>query len=677
MLEIDLSQISLAFAAAVVALGMGVLSYWANPARVINRAFLRLSLHVALWLMTLEIALGGGYYGLLFLRLTTAIGCLLPAHLWLIKEQVMYPFTQGVLRRGWKWFLAGSVLAAICATNWFVPANSSAWVRVYGLGYYVVIVGILVMFFILWINATIQARALSGSRRIELQVLVLISCSAGFVVIALMTAGAVTKSSGYIHLQPIVILLAYGATAYAMFSSRLFDAAHLVAVTLHQAVLVSTVALTIWLVYLVGQLFMPDVLAYIAAVGLGMVVFLALDHRLRRLFRLWSSREINARKALYEVTREDLRPQALIESYERIIEGWAQTGFVRVLANERGNFESGSLCLRADSKEYVALHSLRWATPERLVRERHQENNSVLGSFMRVNHAGALVLGEGRELHVILMLGVPSSRMPYTYPQIRQLSEFAAIVQAGLEKAQLSVRARHSEQLATVGILGASLAHEIRNPLVTLKTFAQLFPDRYQDAAFRNKFQTLLTSEVARIEHLTEQLLDMSSLHNYKPQSISLNQVAESCLELISAQARSRDVELKSELEASPDLVMSDPHAARQVLLNLCLNGIQAMEAQKTPRWLLLSTRNLDGAVELSVTDNGPGIAPEMRVRLFHPFSTSKSSGFGLGLAICSDILSGLGASISADPSVPGRGATFRVLFPSAPRDPLEKAKKG
>ena len=84
-------------------------------------------------------------------------------------------------------------------------------------------------------------------------------------------------------------------------------------------------------------------------------------------------------------------------------------------------------------------------------------------------------------------------------------------------------------------------------------------------------------------------------------------------------------------------------------------------------RWVKIATRNTPGGIEMAVADSGPGISEEIRPRLFQPFQTTKSTGFGLGLAICSDILANLNASITVDPPVPGQGATFRVIFPCQP----------
>ena len=163
-----------------------------------------------------------------------------------------------------------------------------------------------------------------------------------------------------------------------------------------------------------------------------------------------------------------------------------------------------------DSAAVKALRQLRWATPERLIRERSSPERQALAELLDHHGLGALVIGEGPTLTALVGVGTVVSRRPFTYPQVTQLLELASIIESALERAHFSVKAQHAEQLATVGLLGASLAHEIRNPLVTIKTFVQLLPKHYQDAAFRDKFFTLIGDEVTRIDRLTEQLLDLS-----------------------------------------------------------------------------------------------------------------------------------------------------------------------
>jgi signal transduction histidine kinase len=162
-------------------------------------------------------------------------------------------------------------------------------------------------------------------------------------------------------------------------------------------------------------------------------------------------------------------------------------------------------------------------------------------------------------------------------------------------------------------------------------------------------------------------LLDLASPRAYTAEMIALHPVLRTSLDLVAAKATDKHIEFQTDFRASPDTAWSDGSAAKQVLLNLCFNAIQSLEAREGERWVRIATRNTPGGIEMAVSDSGPGIAEEIRPRLFQPFQSTKSTGFGLGLAICSDILANLDATITVDPTVPGRGATFRVIFPCQP----------
>ena len=306
-----------------------------------------------------------------------------------------------------------------------------------------------------------------------------------------------------------------------------------------------------------------------------------------------------------------------------------------------------------------------WVTPERLEREKVSEERTLISILLRDNGWRALVTVEGESFIMLVGVGIRSSRRPYTYPQVVELMELAAIMESALERAHFAAKVQRTEQLATVGLVGASLAHEIRNPLVSIKTFVQLLPTHYADPAFREKFFRLIGDEVARIDELTQQLLDLAAPRSYQTESVGLHGVLRPGLELVEARAAERGVKVMVAFTAEPDTVFTDASAAKQVLLNLCFNAIQAVEAKGgTERWVRLSTRRVADGVELAVSDSGPGIAPEMQRRLFQPFQTTKSRGFGLGLAICRDILANVRATIAVDPALAGQGATFRVTFP-------------
>lgn len=320
---------------------------------------------------------------------------------------------------------------------------------------------------------------------------------------------------------------------------------------------------------------------------------------------------------------------------------------------------------RVDELGVRRLLLLNWTTPERLERERTSEERASIAEVLQQNKWGVFVCARGEYFTVCVALGVGPSRRPYTYPQVVELLELAAIMESALERAHFAAKVQRTEQLATEGLVGASLAHEIRNPLVSIKTFVQLLPTHYADPAFREKFFRLIGDEVARIDELTQQLLDLAAPRNYQAEPVGLHGVLRPALELVEARASERGVKVEVVFSADPDVVVTDAAAAKQVLLNLCFNAIQAVEAKDgLEKWVRLTTRRVTDGVELAVADSGPGIAPEMQRRLFQPFQTTKSRGFGLGLAICRDILANVRATIAVDPALPGQGATFRVTFP-------------
>jgi len=515
-------------------------------------------------------------------------------------------------------------------------------------------------------DSLITIRKVTGAQRLELQVWLGGGCAMAATILALRALYALAHDPFYVRLQPVVVLIFYAGTAYAITTFRIFDARQILLVCLEKIILVAAVAGMAFVLDLgIGELLSPS-LALLATTALALWFAAALNGRLDRAFQFYPQATA-ARQAAYAVARREVRAEGLEHAFLSILKGWGQTDRALMLSGTKGALEGGEIELPQDGAVVQIMRQLRWATPERLTREKSAPEREELGRFLQEQRLGVVVLSEGPTLTLLVGVGVPASRRPFTYPQVTQLMELASIIESALERSHYSVKAQHAEQLATVGLLGASLAHEIRNPLVTIKTFVQLLPQHHQDPAFRDKFFRLIGDEVSRIDRLTEQLLDLASPRAYLAVPTALHPLLRSGLDLVTTKADHRQIRIISEFEAAPDVALTDAGATKQVLLNLCFNAIHAVENREGDRWIRVSTRNVPEGIEVAVSDNGPGIAPEILPRLFQPFQSTKSTGFGLGLAICTDILSGLKATIAADPPSPGQGATFRVHFPCPP----------
>ncbi len=558
-------------------------------------------------------------------------------------------------------------LSLLPHTEYFIPSHSTALRRLVGPGYSLYFGGVAALYVTLGVDSYRRLRSLSGGRRLALQVWLGGGCATAGTILFLMAANALTHDSRYIKLQPIVVLVYYTATAFAITTHRIFDARQLVLITAEKLILVAAVAASAFALDRVFGFFVPEPLAFFITTALALWIAVSLNGWLDGLFRFYPQ-ATSARQAAFTAAQNETRIENLETAFRGILKGWGQTEHALIISGSKSSLVGNGIEVIADSELAKAMRILRWATPERLVRERSTIGRHAVSIFLSTHELGALVMAEGPTLTVLLGVGVSASRRPFTYPQMTQLIELASIMESALERAHFSAKVQHTEQLATVGLLGASLAHEIRNPLVSIKTFVQLLPTHHHDPKFRDKFFKLIGDEVGRIDQLTEQLLDLASPRTYEAKVIELHPLLRSSLDLVTAKAAHRNVQFLTEFEASPDAAFTDASAAKQVMLNLCFNAIQAVEDFRGEnRWVKIATRNTAGGIEMAVADSGPGISEEMRPKLFLPFQTSKSTGFGLGLAICSDILSNLHASITVDPPQPGQGATFRVTFPCQP----------
>ena len=655
------------FASVIVAF-VGVLIVWSNPVRRVNRVVFTCSLHLSCWLLLLHLALSFSD-GLLWLQWACAIGASVPLHFWIMKESMANEspnWLHDIMRKSVWWLVVTIALTSVPFTEYFIPSHSTAEQRVRGWGYYAYMGLDLGLYVALLFNTFRTTRRLSGGRRLELQVWLLGGCVTTTLVLLLMALNAVSHDRLFILLQPLVILVFYAGTILTITTHRIFDARQVILVAFEKFLLVVIVAIGCYLVDLIFAPLFPEPLDLLATVGVMLWFASMLNGWLDRVFHFYPQATA-ARQAAFAAARNESRVDHLEKAFLKVLKGWGQSDHAVVLAGPKDSLSGSGINLSGDSIVVVALRQLRWVTPERLARERSSPGRVALGDFLKTHGLGVLVIGEGPALTAFVGVGVPASRRPFTYPQVTQLLELASIVESALERAHFSVKAQRAEQLATVGLLGASLAHEIRNPLVTIKTFVQLLPEHHQDVVFREKFFRLIGDEVNRIDRLTEQLLDLASPRAYMAELIELHPVLRASLDLVAAKATHKDIQFLTDFQAKPDRVFTDGSAAKQVMLNLCFNAIQAIEACDGNRWVKISTRNTTNGVEMAVADSGPGIATEIRARLFQPFQTTKSSGFGLGLAICSDILANLSATISVDPPSPGVGATFRVIFPCQP----------
>ena len=665
---------ALIFSASLLTFAIGMVILWTNPRRTINQVFALASLNAGLWLAFVYLAARAGKSLLHsdpipWLRAASATGAFFPWILSLLMASILAA-DRRTFQRTWLWLVIALLLAATCYTDYFIPPESTPDNPKRGGGYVLYSVVSFVLYASLIIESYRNMRRSQGVHRIEMQFLTLNAGIACLLVIIINSVGNYLELRALARLSPIIILGFYGLTAWAVTVHRVFDARQVFLSLVQRLTFILSLGSGILVTEYFSHDFLSPTASLILSVAVGSSFAFLLERKTREWFRLTPEQHIaELRSTMLEAARSEPSPDKLVTVFEDLLRAWSQAGFARLLFDSGELYLAGDIEFAKDRPAHAALCRMGWGTPESLQRLRAEPGLVDLRHFLTEFDVGLAVTAprDSKSPSLVLVLGTKVNHRPFTYPEVQQVQEIAEFMDNILARSRLTMQARQSEQLATIGLLGASLAHEIRNPLVSIKTFAHLLPARFEDPEFRRRFKVLIPAEVDRIENLTQQLLDLSNPKRHQMERISLHAVARETVELMLTRATEARIALVTTFGATTDTIWADASAMRQVIINLLINAFQALEEQETDRRVELKTcSSPSGSVVLEIIDNGPGIPADQRGRLFHPFESTKTKGMGLGLAVCADILHEHKAAIIV-PDNDRPGATFRITFPCPP----------
>ena len=232
-----------------------------------------------------------------------------------------------------------------------------------------------------------------------------------------------------------------------------------------------------------------------------------------------------------------------------------------------------------------------------------------------------------------------------------------AAVQSASAPPDWQANLRRLDQLANLGIVSASIAHEIKNGLVAINTFINILIEKNTD----REMAEMVQRELKRIDGLATQMLRLSAPKPSALTTVRVHDVLEHAMRLLDHQFSSRLIAVKKNYNAKSDLVRADESQLQQAFMNLLLNAAEAMGGAGE-LWLATETAG-EAKLKIFIRDTGPGIAPENLSRLFEPFFTTKKHGTGLGLAICERVLQEHLGGIEVK-SEAGRGSTFIITLP-------------
>jgi two-component system, sporulation sensor kinase E len=288
--------------------------------------------------------------------------------------------------------------------------------------------------------------------------------------------------------------------------------------------------------------------------------------------------------------------------------------------------------------------------------------DTLLEKTVYTNHEATLMTASGQTLPVVLSTSILRGEDGQPSGAILAFNDLSQIKALEEDK-------RRIERLASIGAFMSGIAHEIKNPLVAIKTLAELLPEQYDDEEFRETFTKVTLNEVDRIDTLMRRLRSLSSGATVPLHPLSVITPLEETLSLLSGELTRRRIKVVRDYRSPVPPIMGDHDQLKQVFVNLCLNSIEAMgEGGALTVTVGSQGKHLGQPSEMvmQIADTGPGIPAEHLANIFDPFFTLKDQGTGLGLAICRGIIDYHRGSIAAANSSEGFGAVFTVKLPVA-----------
>jgi len=310
---------------------------------------------------------------------------------------------------------------------------------------------------------------------------------------------------------------------------------------------------------------------------------------------------------------------------------------------------------------------------EELIKEDHiPEQSSIINRMSSLDSEVSIPLISRGQLIGIINLSHKFNKDFYFQEDIELLSTLANETAIAIENAKLyedlkrsKSYIRRADRLASLGTLTAGLAHEIRNPLVAIKTFTQLLPERIEDEEFRKHFLGIASGEVDRISTLVNELLEFARTSDPKFEMEDVNGILDGMILLISTEAKKKHIEIVKEYGQDLPLISIDREQIKQVFLNMLLNAIEATSENGK---IIVDTRSFlkpggEPYLQIRFTDTGCGIPRENLEDIFNPFFTTKDTGSGLGLSITHQIVQDHKGYIDVESEL-DKGTSFFINLP-------------
>ena len=348
--------------------------------------------------------------------------------------------------------------------------------------------------------------------------------------------------------------------------------------------------------------------------------------------------------------------------------GFQQAGSIGLPTRSRINLIRDPVWIEALEADEVLLYE---ELDKSLAQARAPEEQKRLERLRRImRNLDAQVVLRLRAEHGIVgfwTLSEANPREPFSTTEVRLLHSVADQIAVSIENSKTFERIRARDRLANLGEMAAGLAHEIRNPLATIRGALAVLSDT--EAPADAELDGVIVEEIERLDRVVATFLDYARPWTRQGRLGDLEDFVRTCADAVARHHADEEVEVRFESKGEIPPITADPDQLERVVTNLVENAYEVLEGKGMIRITVNATgaeSEIANSVEISVEDNGPGMDEATLERVFIPFFTTKHSGTGLGLPLCEKFMRSQGGTIDIS-STPGTGTLVRVRLPCAP----------
>jgi signal transduction histidine kinase len=648
--------------------------YRANKLRASNRAFSLLVLAGGLWTINYGFITRGGDNALLHLRIGAALAAFLAPTLIIVRDFIAEPRARfrGIAKNSLPWIVFAVAVAAITPLDWFLRHTSTIDSPQYGPGWLWQHLIIAAAMGYIAVSGWHHRAQLRGSSRDEMGIAVTFAAGA----VAVISTFLAFHHSGDPLPPPefglIAIVYAFRLT-WVLLARGVYDA----------RVLISLVTRTVSIILGASAVFFCVAWALekqagineTAATIIASIVAAALVNAITQFFlakhnALLYRSIAGFQREVQEVARSALTQEKAILRLERIIAEYTNTTDALILTETgRGVYQRGAYRLPNRGLVWQRINRSGWLARDTMDLAPLAPHDRDALKWIDERPVSLLMLGPRSEQHlnIVVALGRRQNAPAYTFYELECLSLMVESAAIALTTIEASTQAQHAGQMMALGLISASVVHEIKQPLAALRLFFKMLPTRYEDPAFREQYFNVIPDELARVEATLSEFLRLGRTESYHVRVFNPSALIKEVLTLVQPKAAACRVQVVTDFAARDPALRGDPQVLKQALLNLTLNAIQAMSSLRSgPRILFVGTTLVGEKCEIAIRDTGPGISPVILEKLFRPFVSTKEDGFGLGLYITRDQVVKTGGELIAR-NDPIGGACFLLLYPLEP----------